>query len=307
MKRRSFLLNVMCRRLISLLHLAIIIAPLTGCWRDSSPLVPLAPEAAPPQSVSIDYADADIRELLNVLAPHFHLKLDLPPDLRGRTSIKLRDVTWRQIFSVILSPLDYGFIEENGTVIIRTNEKIAALPPVSKTVMIRHRPPLDAAAYLNRIFRDKATFTPTRHGLAYDVSRKMQQAVHDEILRIDAPDVVLNWFPKTPRLPAELPPLAPVESHQWAVDPGAVDALTTRIYLFEHIDAELAAPYLKKVASGKNDRVVFDVRNNALIVTAPESRRPQMAAIAAYLDDLRWYADGSELALPPKPHSQPMQ
>jgi hypothetical protein len=262
-----------------------------GCRPDApTPIPPLPQVAVPTESISIDYPDADIRQLLETLAPYFHLKLDLPRDLHGRTSLKLREVSWRQIFQVVLSPIGYDFYEENGTVFVRTNEEIASLPPVSTTVLLHHLPPPDAAAYLNRRFRGGATFTPTESGVAFVVSRKLRPAVEAAIHRADSPETLLKRFPRIPHLPKELPKLVPAPREPWQTSADRNDAVTTQIFIFDHIDAELAAPYLEKAAASKYTRVVFDIRINALIVTATEARMPHLEAIVTYLDDVRWYA-----------------
>jgi type II secretory pathway component GspD/PulD (secretin) len=283
------LLGGLCRRLTIHLHVLLTVVLLAGCWPEPpTPLPLLVRPDVPPQSISVDFPDSDIREMLEAVGSHFHLKVDLPRTLNGRTSLKLREVTWRQIFQVVLSPVGYDFYEENGTVIVRTKEEITSLPPVTKTVTLRHLPPHEASAYLTRVFRGKVSFTPAESSVTYHATRKMQREVDDEIHRIDSTKTVLNRFPKTPRLPKELPALTPTSRQPWERASNS-DEFTTQIFLFEHIDAELAAPHIKTVAANKNARVVFDIRSNALVVIAIESRMPHVEAVVAYLDDMRWY------------------
>lgn len=262
----------------------------------------------PPQTLSIDYPDADIKELLGAVGRHFGLKLDLPRRLNGRTSLKLRAVTWRQIFQVVLSPIGYDFYEEDGVVIVRTSEEIAALPPVFDTVPLQHANAHEAAVYLNRVYRGNPSFASTENGLVYQVNRKMQRQVRDEIHRLDEPGKVLIRFKRTPRLPKELPALAPALGADGNGDTGAsADEVTTHIFIFDHIDAELAVPYLEKaLRTTKGARVIWDMRINGLIVTAPESRLPHLEAIVVYLDTERWYeaeASPTESLAPTHPPS----
>ena len=53
-------------------------------------------------TLSVDFPDEDIRNVLRNVADLFELNLVMPDTLQGKTSIKLRDVTWRQIFEVVL-------------------------------------------------------------------------------------------------------------------------------------------------------------------------------------------------------------
>ncbi len=53
-------------------------------------------------TLSVDFPDEEIRNILRNVADLFELNLVIPDTLQGNTSIKLRDVTWRQIFEVVL-------------------------------------------------------------------------------------------------------------------------------------------------------------------------------------------------------------
>jgi type IV pilus assembly protein PilQ len=53
---------------------------------------------------------------LRNVADLFELNLVIPDTLQGKASIKLRDVTWRQIFQVVLTPAGYTFIEDNNII-----------------------------------------------------------------------------------------------------------------------------------------------------------------------------------------------
>ena len=53
-------------------------------------------------TLSVDFPDEDIRTILRNVADLFELNIVMPEALRGKTTVKLRDVTWRQIFENIL-------------------------------------------------------------------------------------------------------------------------------------------------------------------------------------------------------------
>lgn len=67
-------------------------------------------------TLSVDFPDEDIRNVLRNVADLFELNLVMPDTLQGKTSIKLRDVTWRQIFEVVLKQVGYTFIEKDNIV-----------------------------------------------------------------------------------------------------------------------------------------------------------------------------------------------
>lgn len=112
------------------------VAPSTAPGLSPLPATPPAPvaEAAPvaaektKDTLSVDFPDEDIRNILRNVADLFELNIVMPDTLQGRTSIKLRDVTWRQIFKVVLSPVGYTFVEEGNIIKIVTNESLTQEP-----------------------------------------------------------------------------------------------------------------------------------------------------------------------------------
>lgn len=86
-------------------------------------------------TLSVDFPDEDIKTILRNVADLFELNLVVPDTLTGKTSIKLRDVTWRQIFHVVLSPAGYTYVEEGNIIKIVSNESLTQ-EPVSTEVFI---------------------------------------------------------------------------------------------------------------------------------------------------------------------------
>ena len=102
-----------------------------------------APAAAPTKgkdsagqdTLSVDFPDEDIRNILRNVADLFDLNLVIPETLQGKTSVKLHDVTWRQIFQVVLDPVGYTYIEEGNIIKIISKEAVDQ-EPVSTDVFI---------------------------------------------------------------------------------------------------------------------------------------------------------------------------
>lgn len=85
--------------------------------------------------ISVDFPDEDIKTILRNVADLFELNLVVPDTLTGKTSIKLRDVTWRQIFQVVLAPAGYTYVEETNIIKVVSNDSLLA-EPVSTEVFI---------------------------------------------------------------------------------------------------------------------------------------------------------------------------
>ena len=108
-------------------------APTAVIASDAVPVTALSTKAK--DTLSVDFPDEEIRTILRNVADLFELNLVIPDTLQGRTSLKLREVTWRQIFQVILSPIGYTFVEDGNIVKIVSQDSLLA-EPVSTEIFI---------------------------------------------------------------------------------------------------------------------------------------------------------------------------
>lgn len=92
-------------------------------------------DASGKDTLSVDFPDEEIRNILRNVADLFELNLVIPESLQGKASIKLRDVTWRQIFQVVLAPIGFTYIEEGNIIKIISNESLLQ-EPVSTEVFV---------------------------------------------------------------------------------------------------------------------------------------------------------------------------
>jgi hypothetical protein len=267
-----------------LLAASLAIFPASGCRPHVS--TPSLITSASPDTISIHNTDVDLDFLLTEVASHFSLTLDLPPELHGRTSMSLRDVTWRHIFKVTLSPVGYDFYEDrSGRVVVRRAEEIQRLPPVTERFTFNHQTPAAARAYLARFSPELETSLIDEH-LSVTANPQRLPALRAELRRIDQPDVSLNRYTRPVFLPATIPDIPEIPDTQ--ADRNT--PLTTVVLTAEKIDAFHLAPYLRREVVGiPGARVQPDVRTNSLIVTSVESIEPRLSAIVRYLDDERWY------------------
>ncbi|GAB5560581.1 MAG: hypothetical protein SynsKO_22280 [Synoicihabitans sp.] len=89
-------------------------------------------------TLSVDFPDEEIRNILRNVADLFELNLVIPDTLQGNTSIKLRDVTWRQIFEVVLGPVGYTFVEESNIIKIVSQESLLQEPVTTDVFVINY-------------------------------------------------------------------------------------------------------------------------------------------------------------------------
>jgi type IV pilus assembly protein PilQ len=89
-------------------------------------------------TLSVDFPDEEVRTILRNIADLFELNLVIPDTLQGRTSLKLREVTWRQIFQVVLSPIGYTFVEDGNIIKIVSQTALAEEPLTTEIFIVNY-------------------------------------------------------------------------------------------------------------------------------------------------------------------------
>jgi type IV pilus assembly protein PilQ len=167
-------------------------------------------------TLSVDFPDEDIRSILRNVADLFELNLVMPDTLQGRSSIKLRDVTWRQIFKEVLTPVNYAFVEDGNIIRVVTKDSLNAEPPVTEVFVLNYAraeeiqpaiTPLVDTATGGRVQVDKRNNAliiserPTRLLTIIPVIEKLdiateQVMIESKFIEVNATterDVGLNW------------------------------------------------------------------------------------------------------------------
>lgn len=88
--------------------------------------------------ISVDFPGEEIRTILRNIAGLFNLNLVIPDTLVGNASIKLRKVTWRQVFEIVLKPVGYTFTEKDNIIIVVSLEQINQEPMTIRTFPIKY-------------------------------------------------------------------------------------------------------------------------------------------------------------------------
>lgn len=89
-------------------------------------------------TLSVDFPEEDVKTILRNVADLFELNIVVPDTLVGKTSIKLRDVTWRQIFDTVLSPVGYTYIEEGNIIKIVSRESLTQEPATTEVFILNN-------------------------------------------------------------------------------------------------------------------------------------------------------------------------
>ena len=90
------------------------------------------------ETLSVDFPDEEIRVILRNIADLFELNLVIPDTLQGRSSLKLREVTWKQIFDVILAPVGFTYVADGNIIQIVSQESLQIEPPVTEIFILNY-------------------------------------------------------------------------------------------------------------------------------------------------------------------------
>jgi type IV pilus assembly protein PilQ len=87
------------------------------------------------ETISVDFPEEDVRDIIRSVSELYELNVVIPDTLAGSVSIKLRDVTWQQVFDVVLEPLNYTYIIDGNIIKIKSQDELA-VEPVDTRVFI---------------------------------------------------------------------------------------------------------------------------------------------------------------------------
>jgi type IV pilus assembly protein PilQ len=175
-----------------------------------------ATSIASEETISVDFPDEDVRTILRNVADLFDLNLVIPDTLQGRTSIKLRNVTWRQVFEVVLEPLDYTYMEDRNILRIKSIAELTSEPVDTRIFIVNYAtadalkgsisPLVDAAAggRVQVDVRSNAlvvTERPSRMGKIQDIIDRLDRPTEQvmieskfvEVTNSDAENLGINW------------------------------------------------------------------------------------------------------------------
>jgi type IV pilus assembly protein PilQ len=75
-------------------------------------------------NVTIDFRDADIRNVLKVLAYKSGVNIIAGPDVVGQVNIQLKDVPWQKALDVVLSTYGYSYDKKGSVIMVATVENL---------------------------------------------------------------------------------------------------------------------------------------------------------------------------------------
>lgn len=85
-----------------------------------------------PGNVTLDFRDADIRNVLRILAYKSGVNIVAGPDVSGLITIQLTDIPWEEALKVILKTYGYGYERTGNVITVSTYEKLSEKRKIEK-------------------------------------------------------------------------------------------------------------------------------------------------------------------------------
>ncbi|MBC2593432.1 hypothetical protein H5P28_04080 [Ruficoccus amylovorans] len=89
-------------------------------------------------TISVDFPDEEVRTIIRNVADLYDLNVVIPETLVGNTTIKLRNVTWRQVFEVVLQPLGYTYVEDRNIIKVKSMDELMQEPVDTRVFLINY-------------------------------------------------------------------------------------------------------------------------------------------------------------------------
>ncbi|MGE9294170.1 MAG: secretin N-terminal domain-containing protein [Puniceicoccales bacterium] len=102
-------------------------------------------------TISVDFPDEEVRTIIRNVADLYDLNVVIPETLVGNTTIKLRNVTWRQVFEVVLQPLGYTYVEDRNIIKIKSMDELMQEPVDTRVFLINYALATDLQASLGAL------------------------------------------------------------------------------------------------------------------------------------------------------------
>ena len=87
-------------------------------------------------TITVEFPDEEVRTIISNVADLFELNVVIPDTLVGSTTLKLRNVSWEQVFDAVLEPLGYTWIRDRNIIKIKSQEELLQEPVETRVFVI---------------------------------------------------------------------------------------------------------------------------------------------------------------------------
>lgn len=230
-------------------------------------------------TLSVDFPNDEVRNILRNVADLFELNVIVPDTLQGRTSLKLRDVTWRQLFTVSLEPFGYTFVEEDNIIKIISRESLELEPFITDSIALVNIPATSVDPVLRTMLSPARAATESRPAKAG--GSLVLNSLANEVIITDQPVVIRRMIDTAKRLDVE-PRQVVIETKFMEIASSDAEELGVRLAGrrvigggtsttnagANSLGGALAGNFASVIGGAANSNVVFESRDFAALLTA---------------------------------------
>jgi type II secretory pathway component GspD/PulD (secretin) len=229
------------------------------------------------ETISLNVDDQEIRVILRNIAELFELNIVIPDDLQGRTSLNLRDVTWQQVFDIVLEEKGYSWSVVNGIIRIRKggqteaveDPRVIVLDNGNLRVEFQNTPVSTILSLIARNLELNVVIPPDE-ALSNELDLRLSGVSWEQIYTVTLAQFGYGYIDQNG--------IVLVRSLDQIN--GVPDV--SRVFQIKYSEADAISTLLEE-QSGVT-RVVTDTRSNVVIVTGNPSRFAEIKALIETLD-----------------------
>jgi len=230
------------------------------------------------ETISLNVDDQEIRVILRNIAELFELNLVIPDDLSGRTSLNLKDVTWQQVFNIVLEEKGYSWQEVNGIIRIRkgtstdTGEedpRVKILGDGLLKVEFRATPASEIISLIAQTI-DLNVVIPPSEGLLSEIDLRLSGVTWKQVYTVTLGQFGYGYIDQDGII---------IVKSMEEIN-GVPDV--SRVFQVKYSEAESVAKLIESQSGVKG--VVSDPRSNIIIVTGNPSRFAEIKSLIETLD-----------------------
>jgi len=229
------------------------------------------------EAISLNVDDQEIRVILRNIAELFELNIVIPDDLTGRTSLNLKDVTWQQVFNIVLEEKGYSWQEVNGIIRIRRggatevseDPRVTVLEDDLLRVEFRSTPVTEILSLIAQKVELNVVIPPSE-GLLAEIDLRLSGVTWEQVFAVTLGQFGFGYIDQDGIIIVKS-----LEEINGVPD-------VSRVFHVKYSEAESIAKLIES-QSGVNG-VVTDPRSNVVIVTGNPSRFAEIKALIETLD-----------------------
>jgi type IV pilus assembly protein PilQ len=142
--------------------------------------------------INVNFPNNEIRNILRSVAELKDLNVVIPDTIVGKMSIKLSNVTWQQVFEVVLDPIGFTYVQDGNIIKIRSIKDLLAEPMQTRVYLVNYAKAAELCPAITPIVENNLggraiVDTRTNAIVVTERSSRLRQ-IEDIIKRLDRPN-----------------------------------------------------------------------------------------------------------------------